>query len=339
MAIAAELAPAEDRVCLRAHGEPVRPSLPAETDERTVSLNMPDIRDIDANDSLADVDKEMGHTETCLQAGAVTAELAAPFTALRAKCVILTAQQKELQKSVILADARAITADHTLDLLSEDTKIAVLAAYKNDYSAPLYRQLCAGERPSEFRRPVLGDQLAAMRDWPGPLAAAEVAALSALADQIRPAVVEADAITSEQALTTQALDTFDTGPLSDFVSECNAARKLVRGKLGELVHQRPDLRLPKDFQDRFFLFQGGAKAVKAEDLERAITRTRAKLAKLEARLQTLKEKQARAIREKQARALELRKAKLAAAEKRRAEAEAELAALTAEIEAAEAAEG
>lgn len=287
------------------------------------------MRTLEVDESFEEVDGELGHTEVVAKAYTITANLAPPFVALRVDVRTRKAEEAVLLDNILSARALALSADDDLNELVDATKTALLATSGGNYQAPLYKQLFAGQSPSELKRPLLGAQLATMRLWVGPLNAAGVPELSALATRLTAAISKADDAETKMALAQQALDTFKAGPRTACINDCNALRKLTYGKLGELTHAHAHL--PKDFSDRFFLAHGGSRMPTIAELEHQIERSRAKLTRLESQLENAKEKAAQQLRDKQEAELAERKARLDAAQKRAAEAAAELAKLEAEF--------
>lgn len=286
-------------------------------------------RTLETDESFDDVDGELRHSEVNLKAHALTGALAGPFTALRIELKKQASDESELIDKKLLAQAMALSADDDLNQLVDDTKNGVLAAFGNDYQAPLYKQLFSGQSPSELKRPLLGTQLATMRLWVGPLNAAGITELSAIATRLSAAILKADEAEKQIALAQQALDVFQAGQRATFINECNASRKLTFGKLGEIIHGHPEL--PNDFSDRFFKSNGGSRAPTIAEMTQSIARLRAKLERQEAQLETMKTKAALQEKARQEAELAERKAKLDAAQKRAAEAAAEVAKLEAEL--------
>lgn len=287
------------------------------------------MRTLEADESFDDVDGELGHTEVVAKAYTITADLAPPFAALRADVRARKAEEAVLLDNILAARALALSADDELNELVDGTKAALLATSGGNYQAPLYKQLFAGQSPSELKRPLLGTQLATMRSWVGPLLAAGVPELLAIATRLTTTITKADDAETKMALAQQALDAFKAGPRVSCINDCNALRKLTYGKLGELTYAHANL--PRDFPDRFFIAHGGSRMPTIIELEHDVERARAKLLRLETQLQTAKEKVAQQLRNKQETELTERKARLDAAQKRAAEAAADLAKLEAEL--------
>lgn len=289
------------------------------------------LRTIEPEEPLDDVDDELRETQLHTGASPLTAALAPPFAAHRQELIAVRAEEVQLDDGLKSAEVLALFADDDLNALADETKVAVLAEVKNDYQSPLYRRLFAGQSPSELKRPVLGEQLATMRAWIAPLCASANPTLSSIGERLEQVVARADEAVSAQALAQQRMDQFRAGPRKEFIDRCNALRKLTLGKLAEIAHTHPELRLPSTWPERFFLHDSSSRARTIPEVKRSIERLQKQLARQEAILAELEAKQVRAERARQEAQLEERRHKLAAAEKKAAEAAAELAALQVEI--------
>jgi hypothetical protein len=287
-------------------------------------------RTLEVDESFDEVDEELRHTELYTTAYTVTTALAEPFADMRAQVRTHKATEATLADAVVLARALALSADDDLNRLVDDTKNAVLAAHAGDYQAPLYKQLFAGQSPSELKRPLLGAQLATMRQWVGPLGAAGNAELSAITTRLIAAIAKADTAETKMALAQQAMDVFVAGPRAACINECNALRKLTFGKLGELTHANAEL--PGDFADRFFMTNGGSRTPTITELTQSVERLRGKLKRQETQLENMKEKAAQQLKARREAELAERKARLDAAQKQAAEVAAEIAKLQTELE-------
>ncbi len=288
-------------------------------------------RTIELDEPLDECEGELRHTEMTATAYTITAALALPFAPLRTNLHKQKTDEGTLTDNILLARALAWSADDDLNRLVDDTKNAVLSLSNGDYQAPLYKQLFTGQSPSDLKRPLLGSQLATMRTWIGPLGAAANADLSAIGIRLTAAITKADDAETKMALAQQAMDVFIAGPRTACINDCNALRKLTYGKLGEITHGNAEV--PSDFADRFFMTNGGSRAPSIGELTLSVERLRAKLKRQEAHLDAMKEKAALQVKARQEAELAERKTRLDAAQKRAAEAAAEVSKLQAEMEA------
>ncbi|HSN99423.1 MAG TPA: hypothetical protein VLS89_14100 [Candidatus Nanopelagicales bacterium] len=292
---------------------------------------MENIRTIAFDEGLDDVDEELAQTEINAAADPLTVQIATPFTQLRQDLISVRAEEVQHIDAFKAANARANVVDDQLDLIVEEVKTAVLAEVGTRYDDPRYTSFFDNQSPSEVKRPRLGDQLATMRAWVGPLQASTNTTLQDIGQRLAHIIQEADEVVKAQALAQQAMDAFEMGPRKAFIDRVNGQRKLAAGKIGEIIHAHPERKLPSNYVDRFFLQGAASRTPTIAELERSIARQKARLTRQEALLEELKAKRTRAEQARQQAELEARKQKLADAEKRATEAAAELAALKAKL--------
>lgn len=292
---------------------------------------MPSPRTIDPDEPFDDIDDELAHTCLFLLACPLTTALAAPIAALRAELPGVRALQAQHTDAVQAQEAKSLFIDDEGNTLVDEVKVAVLAWVKGSYQAPLYKQLFLDKSPTQLKKPVLGGQLDQMRTWPAILASNGSPDLDALGVRTATFAVHGDAANASLASAQTKLDTFLSGPRAAYVDKVNAARKLTYGKLAELAHSQPAGAFPSGFPERFFLYDTSGRAASTSDVERTIGRLQKKLARHQGVLTALNEKQATAQKSKHDAALADKQGKLAAAQKKAADAASELAALEAEV--------
>lgn len=243
----------------------------------------------------------------------------------------MEATEISLLAAIESTEARALFVDDELDKLAESAKNEVLAEVGQNYQASLYRRLFEGQSPSAFRKPVLSTQLTSMRTWIAPLSAQTNQKLKDIATELTKVVKAADDVIAAQGLAQQKYDDFCLGPRTELIEKINGTRKLTYGKLSEMVHAPGGDKLPSGFAERFFLYGSGSKAPTIERIQQEINRLKGKLARKETQLAELKEKEARQIKMRQEAELAERRLKLEAAQKKAAEAAAEVARLEEEM--------
>lgn len=154
---------------------------------------------------------------------------------------------------------------------------------------------------SKFRRPVLGGQLEAMRDWSDILTNCAIPALVALADQAA-ALVQAGNTAADQRNDAQSANRHfrDIGARKQFIDKCNASRKEMHGAMAKLPFQHPNL--PTDFADRFFATgRVSDEEETIDEVKASIEALQEQLAERAALLKKLEEDAANAAREEQER--------------------------------------
>jgi hypothetical protein len=117
--------------------------------------------------------------------------------------------------------------------------------------APWRVVLFGGKTLSDFTKPILGAQHAAMQQWPAALAASEHKVLSDLAAGTVPLLQAADVASQNKAAAEMAIKLFrETGERAKLFDKVNAARKTLYGELATLPHKHPGL--AASFPDKFF---------------------------------------------------------------------------------------
>lgn len=219
------------------------------------------------------------------------------------------------------AQAAVTRADNRLDALAGRVEHAVKEIPQAAIKAQLKKKLFKGKSLSKFRRPVLGRQLADMRDWAAILAGSGVPSLVALASEAASLYAAAEAADAQREKAEAANRMFrDLGERKAFVDGLNASRKEADGALAKLPFTDPSL--PQDFNDAFFYSEAPSDEDETiDDLSAAV----------EALKQELKDAEAR-LAAKQAEAAEAAKAaeEMAANDRQAAELEAQAAALLAQ---------
>ncbi|EYF01338.1 hypothetical protein [Chondromyces apiculatus] len=294
---------------------------------------MNQLRTIGLDEDLDEVDVELAHTEAATASDLLTATLTPAFTQLREDLVALRSQEVDHHDAVRNAAARAFPIDDELNGITDQVKVRTLALARNDYQDQRYRQYFGDQSPSELKRHVLGEQLEVMRTWVAMLDAHGDPELAEISQRLAPIVERADAVVNAQAVAQQHLDAFEVGARKAFIDQVNGQRKLAFGRLGEIIHATPERRLTSSYTERFFLQNTSARMTSVAALQHQVKVQKAKLARLEKRLEEMMSKQAQAKLAQQEAALEARRRKVAEAEKRAAAATAELESLKAQLEA------
>jgi hypothetical protein len=143
--------------------------------------------------------------------------------------------------------------------------------------------------PSELKRPVLGAQLVTMAGWISTLEKLEQPALRDQGQTLQPLVQKGKEAEAGLKLAVQELEDFYTlGAQKELVDRLNAIRSRSHGMLKELRHARPDLNLPADFAEQFFLREERSRGPTlvsqrktVERLEKQLERQREILGRLE----------------------------------------------------------
>jgi hypothetical protein len=289
-------------------------------------------RTLPADEPFEDIEAFLDHLYVYLRACVLTQPLAPPIAQLLTDLDGHRATRSKLARALLALRAKEIFADDELNRILDEVKVA-LAADKSDAGIAFYRDVFENKSPSEVRKYILGPQLTTMTVWPGKLGASPIKAVQDLGHEAAQATRDATALLNEIGAAERALDQFDLGPRATFVEACNAAVKLVYGQLSGMEHNPPASQgpLPAGFVDRFFLRDTSTRTPTVAEQEKIVERTRAKLGRQEARLQELKDKQAKDLKDKQDADLAALMAKAAATKKQADDDAAALAKLQAEI--------
>jgi hypothetical protein len=285
-------------------------------------------RTLPADEPFDDLEAFLEHLHLHLLACPATQAFAAPIGALLADLSNVRAAREDVARALFALKAKEIFFDDDLNNVLDQVKEA-LAADKSEAGVALYRDVFEGKSPSEVRKYVLGPQLTMMAVWPGKLAAATSPNTQKLGQVAKQVTGDALQLLNDIGSAEMALEQYDLAPRAAFVEACNAAVKLVYGKVSELEHTT---KLPPGFVDRFFLRDTSGRIPTVKELEAAVGRTRTKLARQEALLEAQRAKQAQDRKTKQQAALAQKRADAATAKQAADEAAAELARLQAEIE-------
>ncbi|MRG91688.1 hypothetical protein [Polyangium spumosum] len=289
------------------------------------------VRTLQPRTSLSSVLPEITYTRSRVKAHPLGTPHIAAFDALRAEWT--TVHDKELLLRDAITDGQALI-DHIDDLLdSLVTAIVntILTITDGDRNHALYKHFLGNKTPSDFKRPVLGGQLEAMKKWLPSLAASEHAALKAFAPELGELLERADGAVNAKAAAEKARDQFrDFGERKKFIDKLNGTRKETHGALAKLPHEHSHL--PTNFADRFFRREARAEQ---DDEEVTITSVKASIVALQKEL-AAKQKLLADLEAEEAKAAEAAtnadKEELAALEKQMAEAQAKADALRAKIE-------
>lgn len=262
------------------------------------------MRTLDTGMSLTDVLEEWHYTFARLDAYEHTKPLTAEFRPLEEQWNQVHQRELVLLRQRAVARALVTAADNDLDHFIDIFNNTLKSLVGNDTSAELYRRFFYPKRPSELKRPILGAQLTTMSTWLKTLATMEQPELKAQGELLAPLVQKGKE--AEEALRQAQQDLDDFYALHEYkalIDRLNAGRSLVHGKLNELKHVRPDLNLPADFAEQFFVREERSRGVTlasqrktVERLERQMERQRAVLSRLEAEAQAEAEAEAEAER-------------------------------------------
>lgn len=257
----------------------------------------------------------------------LAAALAPPLIAFGPQWETVDAQSRTLSDAVLQAKANTVTADNALNKVAQDASTAIHGGQQPDVTLPVHQLYFGNATPHEFRKPILGSQLASMNAWPELLAKATQPELLALAAAGDAAVSAGEAAATALQDAEANLAKFELdGALKQLFDSYNALAAKTYGGLRAIVHDQPGLNLPQSWPESFFLHESRAAAPRTiEGVKAEIEKRKAAVAELEALLVELEAKKqaAEAIALEEAKAQEaaaLAKAAAAAAKKEAAAA-------------------
>jgi hypothetical protein len=286
--------------------------------------------------TLIELLQERAYTGAQLKAHPLTSGLSAEYDALHEAWLGVMASEIKLAEAIVTAEAMVRVSDGRLDQLLTAIVRSVLAVVRGDRSAPLYMRLLGTQRPSDAKRPVLGEQLELMRSWLPVLSESNDEALRRHADELGAAVAQADRAQADQRRAEQALTAFsDSGERKAFIDRFNALRHSTRARLQALAEQAqadlPETEFPDDFAEQFFQSSERARTPTLAGIEANIRRLEGQLAKQRALHEDLAKKRAARERVRAEAAERAIRAELAILEKEHSERQARIDALRARL--------
>jgi hypothetical protein len=238
--------------------------------------------------TLIELLQERAYTAAQLKAHPLTAEMAKDFDQLHAIWLQVMEQEIALAEAVVTTEARARFVDGQLDQLLGLILKTVLERVDGDRGAPLYVRLVGKQKPSEVKRPVLGEQLELMRSWVTPLRELADPELQAHAETLAECVAQADeALAAQQAAEQQLTEFSERGDRRAFVERMSTLRRATFNRLTTLPRRHPDAGLAPDFAELFFQTSERARTPTLAGIEANIRRLEAQLEKQRAVLQKL----------------------------------------------------
>jgi hypothetical protein len=288
--------------------------------------------------TLIELLQERAYTGAQLKAHPLGADLSAEYDALHGSWLKVMDSEIKLAEAIVKAEAMVRFTDGRLDQLLTAIVRSVLAVVGNDRSAPLYVRLLGSQRPSDAKRPVLGEQLELMRSWVPVLAESASAALQDHAHELGTAVERADGALSDQRAAEQALTVFsESGERKAFIDRFNALRHSTYARLQALSEQAQadgQSELADDFAEQFFQSSERARTPTLAGIEANIRRLEGQLAKQRALHHDLAAKREARERIRTEAAQRAIHAELAILEKEHAERQTRIDALRARLQGA-----
>ena len=228
------------------------------------------------------------YTRSRLRSNPLTAALVAPFDVFHETW--LDAQANEITLEIGMHDAEAATfqCDDDLDDLTDELSARLLILTDGDRTLPVFKLFFGSQRPSDFKRPILGKQLAAMHKWTASLSLATDPNLQAIGTKLAPLLEAADTAVANLSAAESALDAFHgVGGGKALIDQFNAIRQAAYGTLAQMPHDPKTPGLPANFADRFFLHSKGPAAKDSVWVGKQLARTKTLVSQLEDQLQAV----------------------------------------------------
>jgi hypothetical protein len=276
------------------------------------------LRALPANASLAFVRSDLFFTRASLQAHGEFASWVSKFDDMITRADGCLTQQQAFDDETLQGEVQAIYIDDQLDAMVDRVDSAAQIVTNKNRQSALYKIFFGKMTPSSLKRPILGAELEAVREWPGHLTASGFPDLEQLAAPLSALIQKGDEITASRAATASAYRDFKvTGAASKLIDDANALRSKLAGSLDAMAHTDGGI-LP----DSFFRPAPSRATTKATPAS-----LNAEIAQLEEQLAGLKKNRDEMV----AQAADEERARLVAEQKA---AEDELAAAKAAMEAA-----
>ncbi|MFO0762405.1 MAG: hypothetical protein U0359_38555 [Byssovorax sp.] len=271
---------------------------------------------------------DISYTLVRCEARPLTAALAPALAGLLDDIATVAEAERKLVLALERTEVRVFLADEDIDGLIDGIVNTLLTLTGGDRSSDLYTFYLKSTPPAELKDPILGEELEAVRRWIEPLGASPHPSLMAFAPLLADKVEVADKAKGDFDAAAGALKTFrEQGARKALIDTLNAKRKATYGALAEIAHSHPELMLPANFADRFFMHEQRKRKLTAKDLEARLAVAKAAVDDLADKLAKAKAEEAAAEADAAAKKAKEHQQKLAAAQKKAAEAAAELAAL------------
>ncbi len=222
--------------------------------------------------SLSSVEDGLVFTEAKLRSAGHGPE-AARIAKLVADCAETHLAWRQRRQDVVRAQAQVTAADEALD---DFVGRFVRAAGTMKDGAALLASYCAHRTPSEFARPVLGDQLATMKKWPARFATEKAAGLSGLSKELGRLLAQADkALEARRDAEAKSAHFRDRGGLAAFFVRAEK----VRAEVAEAVERHArEKGLGRSYGARFWMHDRRAESA-ADRAAKAAARAAARAAK------------------------------------------------------------
>jgi len=222
--------------------------------------------------SLENLSDDTVFTLALLQQYPFASEYVDNYKETLARCDATIAEQRTCARAIVKCQAGIEGADCLLDPLIDKVDAAAAVVTGKNRQHPLYKSIFGDWRVADLKRPLLGEELEAVRPWPKVLAESGDDALAALAPQITKAIEHADKAVQALADAHSANRQFRlTGNRKKLIDDVNKLRTATFGYIKEYVRAHPEQSLPPDLASQIFQRSRKVTRLTAEDLDAEIT--------------------------------------------------------------------
>jgi len=191
---------------------------------------------------------DLTFTEARLLGDPNARELAPPFTQLRQRTEEVRGGQFGTWREEVVAQAAVTAADDALDDWVHDLDVALKHLVAGDTESPRYRRYFSAA-PSLVIRMGLETQLGRVRAWADSLSSEKEAELKALGERLRTLVAQGDAALEGRRKAAALRSDHRVRSIASLIDDINNARLSL---YGNLARKAAELRLPRNWPDRFF---------------------------------------------------------------------------------------
>ena len=294
---------------------------------------MAGIKTLPLNTSHGELREEIAFTMVRCEARPLTEALAPPLATFFPRIQDVMSTDWQLTLDVMRAEARVIVLDERLDTTVDAIVSAILVITGGDRTHWLYVLFLGTQQPAELKAPILGEELETLEKvWLPELGKTPFPTLSAFTAVLKPQVEEARTAETALAVAKQALTHFrsEQGACGALVADINSARKGAHGQLGVIAHANPLALLPTEFPESFFQLGRAHRKLTADELVVRLAQAKTAVEVLQARLEEARADELKKANKRATREAARRQKKLGKAEKKAADAQAEVDALKGE---------
>ena len=193
---------------------------------------------------------DLTFTEARLLGDANAKELAPAFTELRQRVEIVRSGQRDIWRDEVVAQAAVNAADDALDDCVHDLDVALMHIVSGDTTAPRYRRYFP-VAPSSIIRMGLESELGRVRAWVDSLMSESEEALKALGARLHTVVALGGAALESRRKAGAQRSDHRVRSIAVLIDDINNARLSL---YGTLARKAAELRLPRNWPDRFFQY-------------------------------------------------------------------------------------